>query len=65
VITLTAATARPVQLRLAGLPAPGDLLAAIDAARPYWHDDVHGTPAWREAITRELALEVLTDLASS
>jgi CO/xanthine dehydrogenase FAD-binding subunit len=64
VITLTAATARPVQLRFAGLPAAGDLLAAIDAARPHWHDDVHGAPAWRAAITRELALEVLADLAS-
>jgi hypothetical protein len=64
VFTLTAATARPVQLRFAGLPAAGELLAAIDAARPRWHDDVHGAPAWREAITRELALEVLADLAS-
>jgi hypothetical protein len=64
VITLTAATGRPVQLRFAGLPAAGDLLAAIDAARPRWHDDVHGTPAWRAAITRELALEVLAELAS-
>ena len=64
VITLTAATARPVQLRFAGLPADGELLAAIDAARPPWHDDVHGTPAWRAAVTRDLALEVLADLAS-
>jgi CO/xanthine dehydrogenase FAD-binding subunit len=64
VITVTAATARPVQLRFAGLPAGGDLLAAIDAARPRWHDDVHGSPAWRAAITRELALDVLADLAS-
>ena len=64
VITLTAATARPVQLRFAGLPADGELVAAIDAARPRWHDDVHGTPAWRAAVTRELALEVLADLAS-
>jgi CO/xanthine dehydrogenase FAD-binding subunit len=64
VITVTAATARPVQLRFAGLPADGALLAAIDAARPRWHDDVHGTPAWRAAITRELTLEVLADLAS-
>jgi hypothetical protein len=63
VITLTASTTRPVQLRFAGRPAPGDLLAAIDAARPRWHDDVHGTPAWRAAITRELALEVLAELA--
>jgi CO/xanthine dehydrogenase FAD-binding subunit len=65
VITLTAATARPVQLRFTGRPAPSELLAAIDAARPHWHDDVHGSPAWRAAITRELALEVLADLASS
>ena len=64
VITVTAATARPVQLRFAGLPAAEELLAAIDAARPRWHDDVHGSPAWRAAITRELALEVLADLAS-
>ena len=65
VITVTAATARPLQLRFAGLPAASDLLAAIDAARPQWHDDVHGSPAWRAAITRELALEVLADLAST
>jgi CO/xanthine dehydrogenase FAD-binding subunit len=64
VITLTAATARPVQLRFAGVPAAGDLLDAIDAARPPWHDDVHGSPAWRAAITRELALDVLADLAA-
>ena len=63
VITVTAATARPVQLRFAGLPAAGDLLDAIDAARPPGHDDVHGSPAWRAAITRELALDVLADLA--
>jgi len=64
VITVTAATARPLQLRFARLPGAGEVLAAIDAARPQWHDDVHGTPAWRAAITRELALEVLADLAS-
>jgi hypothetical protein len=65
VITLTAATARPVQLRFAAVPAPGELLAAIDAARPPWHDDVYGAPAGRAAVTRDLALEVLDELASS
>ena len=64
VVTVTAATDRPVQLRFAGRPADGELLAALGAARPRWHDDVHGRPAWRAAITRELALEVLADLAS-
>jgi CO/xanthine dehydrogenase FAD-binding subunit len=65
VITLTAAVTRPVPLRFAGLPAEPDLLAAIGAARPRWHDDVHGDPGWRAAVTRQLAAEVLADLAAS
>ena len=63
VITVTAATDRPVQLRFARLPAAGELLAALDAAVPRWYDDVHGAPAWRAAITRQLALEVIDELA--
>ena len=63
VITVTAATDRPVQLRFGGLPAPGELLATLDDAVPRWYDDVHGAPAWRAAITRQLALEVLDELA--
>jgi CO/xanthine dehydrogenase FAD-binding subunit len=62
VVTLTAATVRPVQLRFTRLPAPHELLAAISAADPSYHDDVHGLPAWREAVARELALEVLAEL---
>jgi hypothetical protein len=65
VITVTAATVRPVQVRFSGLPAEGDLLAALGAARPRWHADVHGAPAWRAAMTRRLALEVRADLAAS
>jgi CO/xanthine dehydrogenase FAD-binding subunit len=64
VITVTAATTRPVQLRFAAFPAADELGAALDAAGPAWHDDVHGMPAWREAVTGELALEVLDELAS-
>jgi CO/xanthine dehydrogenase FAD-binding subunit len=63
VITVTAATDRPVQLRFGGRPSAGQLLAALDGAGPRWHDDVHGTPAWRAAITRQLAVEVLDELA--
>jgi CO/xanthine dehydrogenase FAD-binding subunit len=62
VITLTAATVRPVRLRFDRLPGRDELLAAIAAADPCYHDDVHGSPAWREAVTRELALEVLAEL---
>ncbi len=63
VITVTAATTRPVQLRFATFPAPGDLRSALAAAEPHWHDDVHGSPAWREAVTSRLAAEVLGELA--
>jgi CO/xanthine dehydrogenase FAD-binding subunit len=63
VITVTAATVRPASIRFAGLPSPEELVAAIAAAELRWHDDIHGLPAWREAIARELALEVLAELA--
>ncbi len=65
VITVTAATVRPAQLRFAGLPPADELVAAIAAAELRWHDDIHGLPAWREAISAELALEVLAELAAS
>jgi CO/xanthine dehydrogenase FAD-binding subunit len=64
VITITAATVRPVQLRFADLPSPDELLAAIAAAQPRYHDDVHGSPAWREATARQFALEVLAELGT-
>ena len=62
VITLTAATTRPVQLRFPAPPGPDGLLATLAAAAPRYHDDVHGAPACREAITRQLAREVLDEL---
>jgi CO/xanthine dehydrogenase FAD-binding subunit len=64
-VTVTAAVTRPVQLRFTGLPARDELLAALAAARPPWHDDPHGTPEWRAAVTGELAAEVLAELAAS
>jgi hypothetical protein len=67
VITVTAATPRPVQLRFAGRPSPGQATAALDqAARDpallTWHDDVHGAPAWRAAMTRRFVAEVAAEL---
>ncbi len=64
VITVTAATPRPVQLRFAGHPAPGDALAALDAARPRYLDDVHGGAAWRAAMTRRCVAGVIAELAA-
>jgi CO/xanthine dehydrogenase FAD-binding subunit len=62
VVTVTAATPRPVQLRFAAPPTPAELRSSLDAAAPPYHDDVHGSPAWREAITAHLAREVLQEL---
>jgi CO/xanthine dehydrogenase FAD-binding subunit len=72
VITVTAATPRPVQLRFAGRPSPGEAVAALDRrardagrlnpARLTWHGDVHGAPAWRAAMTRRFVAEVAAEL---
>jgi len=82
VITVTAATPRPVQLRFPGRPSPGEAAAALDqaardperlnsarlnsarltSARLTWHDDVHGAPAWRAAMTRRFVAEIAAEL---
>jgi CO/xanthine dehydrogenase FAD-binding subunit len=63
VVTVTAATPRPVQLRFWSLPAPADAVAALDAATPAYLDDVHGAGAWRAAMTRRAVAEVVAELA--
>jgi CO/xanthine dehydrogenase FAD-binding subunit len=63
VITVTAATPRPLQLRFAGHPAPDDALAALDSAVPQYLDDVHGGACWRAAMTRRCVAEVIAELA--
>jgi CO/xanthine dehydrogenase FAD-binding subunit len=62
VVTVTAATPRPVQLRLAGRPSPADALDALDAARPRYLDDVHGGAVWRAAMTRRCVAGVIAEL---
>ncbi|MEO3934595.1 FAD binding domain-containing protein [Micrococcaceae bacterium Sec7.4] len=73
VLTVTAATKRPVQLRLGsgsgsgtGTGAAAELSAALDAAIPdgLYHDDVHGLPAWRKDMTYRLAAEIRAELAA-
>ena len=63
VFTITAATVRPYQLRFAAVPSSDELLTALAAAAPAWHDDVHGAPAWRAAQTRRLLVELRDELA--
>jgi hypothetical protein len=65
VITVTAATPRPVLLRFGTLPSPDAAVAALDAAVTRYHDDVHGAPEWRAAMTRRYVAEVVADLGAS
>lgn len=63
VVTVTAATPRPLQLRFGSLPAPVDAVDALDAAGPGYLDDVHGGAAWRAAMTRRAVAAVIAELA--
>lgn len=66
VLTVTASTKRPVQLRFdaASHPDPEDLEAALDAAiaPELYHDDIHGLPQWRRDMTYRLAEEIRAEL---
>jgi len=64
VLTVTASTRRPVQVRCAPRASAADLHAALEDAIPddLWHDDVHGLPAWRRDMTYRLAEEVRAEL---
>jgi CO/xanthine dehydrogenase FAD-binding subunit len=63
VITVTAASPRPVQLRFPGLPTADEALSALDAAAPTYLDDIHGDASWRAAMTRRCLVEVIAELA--
>jgi CO/xanthine dehydrogenase FAD-binding subunit len=63
VITITAASPRPVQLRFPELPAPGDALEALARAGLAYLDDVYGDAVWRAAMTRRGVAEVVAELA--
>lgn len=64
VLTVTASTRRPLQLRFAGLPTATELNAALRTAIPdeLWVDDVHGLPAWRQHLTLRYADEIRAEL---
>lgn len=66
VLTVTAATKRPVQLRFGHLPQSAELAAGLDGAVPdeLYHDDVHGLPAWRKDMTYRLGEEIRAELAA-
>jgi CO/xanthine dehydrogenase FAD-binding subunit len=64
-LTITAATPRPVQLRFPKLPSATDLQRAIDERLPAdaWFEDVHGSAAYKRHVTRYLAEQIRAELA--
>jgi CO/xanthine dehydrogenase FAD-binding subunit len=65
-LTITAATPRPVQLRFAAAPSAEALRAAIDARIPVdgYFDDVHGSPAYKRHLTYYFAEQIRGELTA-
>lgn len=63
VLTITAATLRPVQLRYASPPDPAVLAADVGAVTA-WFTDAHGAADWRRGVSSVLALEILAELST-
>jgi CO/xanthine dehydrogenase FAD-binding subunit len=63
-LTVTASTARPVQIAFSGIPPARELRETILQRIPdgLYHDDVHGKPAWRKHMTVRLAEEIRGEL---
>ncbi|HEY1430899.1 MAG TPA: FAD binding domain-containing protein [Stellaceae bacterium] len=64
-ITITAATPRPVQLRFARPPAAEELREALDRAIPVdgYFDDVHGSSRYKRHLTYYFAEQIRAELA--
>jgi CO/xanthine dehydrogenase FAD-binding subunit len=62
VLTVTAATVRPVQLRYPELP-DDERLATDIAAIDSWFTDAHGAADWRRAVSGVLGEEIRAELA--
>ena len=64
-LTITAATDRPVQLRFARAPSAAELrdaIAVIPAER--WFNDVHGSAAYKQHVARHFAEQIRAELSS-
>ncbi len=65
-LTITAATLRPVQLRFETVASAADVKKAIDDAVPFDHylDDTHGSPAHRQHLTYYFAEQIRQELSA-
>jgi CO/xanthine dehydrogenase FAD-binding subunit len=66
-LTVTAATVRPIQLRFGSVPTDRDLDDRLRTAIPdaLYHDDVHGAPDYRKHLTHHFAEEIRRELAAA
>ena len=66
-LTITAATARPVQLRFEAMPSAAELRQAIDAAvdEALWFDDVHGSAPYKRHLAYYYAEQIRAELAAT
>jgi CO/xanthine dehydrogenase FAD-binding subunit len=64
-LTVTAATLRPVQLRFETVPSAETLKTALDNAAPFdlYLDDVHGSPGHRQHLTYYFAEQIRRELS--
>ncbi|MGA3085308.1 MAG: FAD binding domain-containing protein [Thermodesulfobacteriota bacterium] len=65
-LTVTAATLRPVQLSFKGIPDADELRRAVDDTVPFslYLDDVHGSPAHRQHLTYYFAEQIRRELST-
>jgi CO/xanthine dehydrogenase FAD-binding subunit len=66
-LTITAATSRPLQLVFERMPSAGALRRAIEASvkASDWFDDVHGSAPYKRHLTYYYAEQIRAELASS
>jgi CO/xanthine dehydrogenase FAD-binding subunit len=62
VVTVTASTDRPRQVRFASVPSAREVTDALDGLGD-WYDDPHGDPRWRRATTLRFGRELRDELA--
>jgi CO/xanthine dehydrogenase FAD-binding subunit len=65
-LTITAATVRPVQLSFNGIPSADELKRVIDDGVPFslYLDDVHGSPVHRKNLTYYFAEQIRRELSA-
>jgi CO/xanthine dehydrogenase FAD-binding subunit len=64
-LTVSAATPRPIHLRFAKTPSAAELRAAIDERLPAdaWFEDVHGSAPYKRHVTHYLAEQIRAELS--